>query len=876
VGDHPSGTVTFLFSDIEGSTRLWEVHGTEMAAALRRHDGAIRSAVGAAGGYVFSTAGDAFAVAFERAGDAVVAAIEAQRALALTASSAPQITVRMGIHTGEADERDDDYFGPAVNRAARLMALAHGGQVLLSDVTARLVADQLPPDVSVVDLGEHGLRDLDRPERVHQLVDVTCEQAFPPLSTPEVVPNNLPRHLTSFIGRRGETAELRSLVGGHRLVTVTGVGGVGKTRLGLRVAGDELPRFGDGVWFVELASLHQPEQVPKQVATALGIQEQANRPVTQTVIDHLRPRRALVILDNCEHVVQGAAAFVDALLGATADVHVLATSRQVLGVPGEQVWVLEPMQLPEPDADRLDDNEAATLFVDRARLADPRFTLDAPHRGACARLCRALDGVPLAIELAAARVGVLTVEQIADGVTESLTLLTKGARTASARQHTMRAAIDWSYELLDPGQQSLLRRLAVFRGGFTVDAARAVSASVPSATLDDVDRLVDQSLVEVVRGARNRRFRLLEPVRARARELLDEADESHAALEHHRAFFLDWAHRQSRLLITSDQLAALGALEEDHDNLIATLDRSFIAGELRDALRLAADLSFFWFVHSHFSESGAWYDKLLAERGHVDPHSRIKLLLGAGEFFENTGDDARATACFEEARALADESGSPRLEGYALFNLFNAAGFGMRFAEARDLGHQALERFRQVDDLYGIGMTTFALATLDLGESLTAGPVRRAEAEDLLAQLAPMVEVVRGTGERNVLGHALEAVGTASSLAEDPRRAAECLAEAVDAFEELGSQTCLAHCLERVAWLADRHELSTEAVRLLSAAEALRERIGIAAPPAYDTLRQQVRRSAELGLGVHGADGGDLDRQGAIEIAHEITETVAS
>jgi class 3 adenylate cyclase len=346
----PSGTVTFLFTDIEGSTGLWESAPEAMRAALARHDAILRSAIAQHGGYVFATGGDGFAAAFARAGDALRAAHDAQVSLTTEGWPGPaRLRVRMGLHTGEVQERGGDYFGPAVNRAARLMAAAHGGQVLASGVTARLVGDQLPARVTLVDLGEHRLKDLDVPEHVFQVTGKTLDREFPPLRTLDAVANNLPRQLTHFIGRQGEVRELTALVRGSRLVTLTGGAGVGKTRLALQVAAEVLDLYRDGVWFVELAGISDSAQIPKQIALAMGVQEQADRPIASTLVDRLQGRETLVLVDNCEHVIDGAATCVEQLLRSTTTLSVLATSRETLGIPGETVWTVPPMALPNAD-----------------------------------------------------------------------------------------------------------------------------------------------------------------------------------------------------------------------------------------------------------------------------------------------------------------------------------------------------------------------------------------------------------------------------------------------------------------------------------------------------------------------------------------------
>ena len=881
----PSGTVTFLFTDVEGSTGLWQAAPDAMRLALARHDSIVRSKIAEHGGYIFATGGDGFAAAFARAGDALRAALDTQLALTLETWPEPaRVRVRMGLHTGEVQERGGDYFGPAVNRAARLMAAGHGGQVLVSGVTGRLVGDQLPDGVTLSDLGEHRLKDLDIPEHVFQVTGKTLEGQFPPLRTLDAIPNNLPPQLTRFIGRQREICELMALVPGNRLVTLTGAGGVGKTRLAVQVAAKVLDHYRDGVWFVDLARIADPAQVPKQIALAMGVQEQADRPITSTLLDRLQGQETLVLLDNCEHVIDGAATCVEQILRSTATVSILATSREALGIPGETVWTIAPMALPEADQEGLADNEAISLFVDRGRLVNRAFALTDENASACAAICRGVDGLPLAIELAAARLSVLSPRDIAERLGEGLGLLSRGARTSVARQRTLRAAIDWSYDLLSPDEQALLRRLAVFRGGFTLEAVRAMWSpgdSTAASALDLLQSLVDKSLVTVTPHDQDRRFGLLQTIHAYAWERLELAGETASMLECHRAFFLDWAHRQSKLLSTPGQLEALAALEADHDNLLAVLERSVAEGDLENALLLAADLSFFWFIHSHFGQSGAWYERLLAERARVTPRARIKLLLGAGEFSMNTGDLAEAAHRFQEARRLAQQAASPRMEGWALYNLLSNTVFAMKFDEARQLAIEALQRFEAAGDQYGLGLVTFNQAGLEMvTEGNRLGSMPAEDAQQLVVRLEPMLAVARALGERNSLGHALEQVGTAAIMAHKYGDAAGFMADAVDAFDTLGNQGCLAHCLDRVAWLAEDTARSQDAVRLLAASHTLREHLGMAAPPFYAAIRDLVRDSAGTSLPTRRfetawQEGAAMDRHAAVAFALETARSAS-
>jgi class 3 adenylate cyclase len=480
----PTGTVTFLFTDIEGSTRLWEQHPGAMEAALTRHDALAATVIQQHDGSLVKHRGegDSLFAVFPRATDAVAAAVALQQAL--RAEPWPDeipLRVRMALHTGDAAVRDGDYFGAAVNRCARLRAVAHGGQLLLSSATQELVRDSLPEEVGFRDLGEHRLRDLARPERVYQLLHPDLPADFPLLTSLNTLPNNLPQQVTSFVGREKEMAEVRRLLTTTRLLTLTGSGGTGKTRLTLQVAADLLEGDGDGVWLVELAPLADPALVPQAVATALGIREEPGKPLDQTLVEYLRPKRLLLLLDNCEHLLSACAGLAGQILRGCPNVQIMATSREGLNIPGETTYRLPSLSLPDPrqlpsTVEGLTQYEAVKLFIDRATAAVPSFTVTNQNAPAVAQLCVRLDGIPLAIELAAARVKAMSVEQINGRIADMFRLLTGGSRTALPRQQTLRAAIDWSYDLLSEKEKILLRRLSVFAGGWTLEAVEQVCA----------------------------------------------------------------------------------------------------------------------------------------------------------------------------------------------------------------------------------------------------------------------------------------------------------------------------------------------------------------------------------------------------------------
>ena len=467
----PTGTVTFLFTDIEGSTTLLQRLGDRRyAEVLAEHQRILRAAFAEGNGQEIDTQGDAFLVAFPRASDAVGAAVAAQQALTQHAwPDGASLRVRMGLHTGEPHSGETGYVGIDVHRAARIAAAGHGGQILLSDVTHGLVVRDLPEGVSLRDLGEHRLKDLAHQHRLFQVMSADLPAHFPPIRSLDALPNNLPRQLTSFIGRDKEIADVKRLLSTAYLVTLTGSGGAGKTRLALQVAADVVERYPDGIWLIELAPIADPALVPKTVASALNVPEQPGRGMTDTLVDVLRRRTLLLVLDNCEHLLAACAGLTAALLRVCSQVHILATSREGLGVPGETLWRVPSLSLPDarrlPTPEDLVLYEAVRLFVDRAKATAPGFGVTSENASAVAQVCHRLDGIPLAIELAAARVNVLAVEQIAARLDDRFRLLTGGSRMVLPRQQTLRAAIDWSYNLLSETERALFGRLSVFSGG---------------------------------------------------------------------------------------------------------------------------------------------------------------------------------------------------------------------------------------------------------------------------------------------------------------------------------------------------------------------------------------------------------------------------
>jgi predicted ATPase/class 3 adenylate cyclase len=573
----PTGTVSFLFSDLEGSTRLWESCPDEMPAALARHDELLRTAIEAHHGCVVKTTGDGVHAVFASASDAVAGALAAQRAL--TAEPWPTtvaLKVRMGIHSGEADLRDGDYYGTAVNRAARISALAHGEQLVVSQATAALLRDRETGELELVDLGEHVLRDLSHREHIFQVWRPPLRRDFPPLRSLESYPSNLPRRATSFVGREREVRQVSEALERSPLVTLTGVGGIGKTRLSLQVAADALPRYPDGAWLCELSSANEDDALLQVVGAVIGVGVGPGDR-WHGIVEALRSKRLLLLLDNCEHLIDAASELAEHIVEGCPDVTILATSREGLAVDGEQVVPLRPLAVPDADADLAEarDSDAVRLFTERVRTHQPDYQVTAADVAGVVELCRRLDGVPLAIELAAARTSAMSPAEIASLLDERFRLLTGGRRGSVERHQTLRATVDWSYSLLDPRDRTVFARLGVFAGSFTADSAAGVAAAEGLERFDVLDALtslVNKSMVTARRdddGAT--RYQLLETLRQFARERLAEDDDPDHWRRRHAEYFAADAETLGPLLVSPDEIAARRVLMADLDDMRAAV-----------------------------------------------------------------------------------------------------------------------------------------------------------------------------------------------------------------------------------------------------------------------------------------------------------------
>src|SRR6266496_3609687 len=682
----PVGTVTFLFTDMEGSTRAWEAHPKETRAALQRHDEIVAKAIKANRGTIILERGEGdsvFAV-FERASDAVAAACELQLALGKEEwPSEVPLRVRVGIHTGKADA---DYRGAHVNRAARIRAIGHGEQILLSAVTAGIVRGTLPDGTSLIDLGQHRLRDVSDMEHVFQLAHPDFRENFPPLRSVSSFRQNLPVQLTSFVGRGRERKEVAALIDDHRVVTLIGSGGSGKTRLAIQVGADELEKFPDGVRFVDLAPLNDASLVVDAIASSVGIKVEQGINVIDALVRTLEGSKTLVIIDNCEHVIKACADTVTGLLRAGESVRVLATSREPLGLAGEMTWRVPSLSLSD-DATKIEEigeSEAVQLFVDRAGAVRPGFTLTSANAQAITDICRTLEGLPLAIELAAARAKVLAPQQIRDRLSDRFRLLTGGR----GRHQTLRSTIDWSYDLLPENERALFRRLSVFAGGFDLHAVEAICGD----SLDTIEHLVDKSLVIVEQLSDERlRYRLLETLRHYAAERLVEAGEEEDARERHFTYYLGVAERTYARRI-EDEAASLALLDADHDDFRAAL--RWARACPRDLLRLASALGWFWHLRSYYREGRAWLEEAL--RVNADDRSPdAARALWALSMILNWSGDVGARRLADRSLELWQENGEPLELALALESIGYSQFMAGEYADALRSMEDCLEQYRK-------------------------------------------------------------------------------------------------------------------------------------------------------------------------------------
>ena len=784
----PSGTVTFLFTDIEGSTKLAQEYPDEMPVLLARHNGILNQAIEAHNGYVFQIVGDSFSAAFSSVSDALNAALDAQRLLHNETWTPAPIKVRMGIHTGAGQLNDNkQYTGYAtLATTQRIMSAGHGGQVLMSNATQQLLRDGLSDGLSLRDMGERRLKDLIRPERLYQLISLNLPADFPPLKTLDVYRHNLPTQLTSFIGRGHEINEITKLITEQRVVTLTGSGGAGKTRLSLQVGAECLEQFPNGVWFVELASLTEPSLVVGAVMSALGLQEKDND--IHALAKHIGSQSLLLILDNCEHLIEDCTRVVETLIQSCPKLRVLASSREAFGIAGEHPYRVPSLPFPNPkhlpSLDEIAACESVQLFIERVKTFVPSFTLTEKNASSVAQICCRLDGIPLALELAAARVKVMSVEQMAARLDDIFNLLTSGNRTALPRQQTLRALIEWSYDLLSESEKSLFRRLAAFSGGWSLEAAESIcsvgqDSILPHDVLDDLARLVDKSLVVKEEHNGEARFHMLETIRQYAEFKMFASEEVEEVKNRHRDWFMQLAEEAEPKLRTGEQMTWLTQLELEHDNLRAAMNWSIEQKHIEQALRIPSALAYFWEIHGHGEEGRIWFKQALA----IDEDAKRKYPFAWANAVHGFAILSAYTPQFqthhpemEEVLKIFREYGDDFRVGHTLYHLAYFPHFVGELDTAKARYEESLGVYKKINNEWGVGECLHCIAHIEEVQGNT---------EKAHALYNQSLEELQPIGDRYSLFHPLGDTALIALNKGELNAAKTILEDSIQAFEEL-------------------------------------------------------------------------------------------
>jgi len=926
MSDYPTGTVTFLFTDIEGSTKLAQDFPDEMPALLARHNEILENAINAQNGFTINIVGDAYHVAFHTAEQALEAALEAQRNLNGETWSPAPIKVRMGIHTGMAILEDEKSASPYRGYAtlaltSRVMSAGHGGQILLSQDSVNLVNSKLS-QVELKDMGEHHLKDVVQPQQLYQVVVSDLPAEFPPLKTQKTINHNLPINLTSFIGREKEIGDIKASLEKSRLLTLTGPGGTGKTRLSIQVGMHVLSSLENGVWMVELAPLSDPALIPQTVAAVFGLRESPGQILTEQIIDYLRAKRLLLILDNCEHLVEACAKFTHELLQACPQIKILASSREALGISGETTYRVPSLHLPDQKdvtLEALSKYESVKLFADRAMAVNPKFQLTNKNGPSIAQICRRLDGIPLALELAAARAKVLSVEQIAERLDDRFRLLTGGSRTALPRQQTLRALIDWSYGLLSEPEKALFRRLAVFSGGWTLEAAEHVCSGngvVEFEVLDLLTQLVDKSLVIADEKEGEVRYHRLETIRQYALEKLLETDESIGVRNQHLDYYIHLATQLEIDYISPFQHDMIKQMTPEFDNIRSALSWA-VENQVKKGAELLSISTVYWpwVMMGNTSEVRDWCSIILdrmqvlqnedTDQPGEFPNLKARILNRYSQASMNLGDHQTSRASAEESIKLARENNDLRTLADALGSLghcalyagdpeaaINAAQEGIEISERLGAGREliwtldAMTHIHHVngndDELFkyytrinevlkkaGVPIDPVYTSGFMIEKAVKRGDV--AEAERLMESAMEIIMERRDNymlaTMQSMFAHALRGLGDLDKADFYYRRT-------IRLWQDRGHRSAIAHQLECFGFIALAHEDPGRALKLFGAAEALRTATDSVRTPAeqkeFEAAKNQLKSGTDASeFEKAWREGQNLTLEEAVELAVE-------
>lgn len=883
----PTGTITFLFTDIESSTQLWEQHPEAMKSALAKHDSILREAVKSNHGHIIKTTGDGVYAVFEKAADAVNAAIDGQRELQrmideggrmnestdssfiLHPSSLP-LKVRMGLHTGEAEMRDSDYHGQALNRAARIMSIGHGEQILISETTYQIAQERFAANVNALDLGQHHLKGLNRPEHIYQLNAPDLRHEFPALKSLTHATNNLPTQLTSFIGRVRELAEAKSKLEGTRLLTLIGPGGTGKTRLSVQLGSQLVPNFKEGVWLVEFAPIADPSLIMQTVASTFEIGEVPGATLKSLLHDFVREKHLLIIFDNCEHLVEASAKVVDELLHTAPNIKIIASSREALGINGETIYRVPSLSLPhqfEITKEAAMGFESVQLFVERASAANPKFRLTDENASSIAQICSRLDGIPLAIELSASRITVFSPEQIAKRLDDRFKLLTGGSRTALPRQQTLRALIDWSYDLLSEGERALLRRLSVFAGGWTFEAAETICSNVD--VFEHLPQLVNKSLVTVNDEGDEPRYILLETIRQYARDKLLESGEGEGTRSRHFTYYLTMAETAGpELRKREHELEWVIRLETEYDNIRTAVEWG-LSNDPFAAARMIYSLTQFMIVTTFTSEGHRWGTTALKQLDSLVENGqstmdeciahKARLLASMSTMSFSMGDTKKSSMEAEEAIPLLRSIGDKWIMAVAMTFLTVASlqtgNIDVAIATSNDM--QTLAEELNDPYIWGVVFAAASIIEAFVNKDFEKADIFRAKTEELMKAHGSRWSygiTMYGSGgfyimqkqfdkareKLNIAMQTMQEIGSRrnvimikSDLAHALRyegnfdQAIPAYQETIREWQRIGHRAAIAHQLECLAFIAKALEQVERAAKLLGAAEALRQRIEI-------------------------------------------------